>query len=142
VVVLLLLLLFIQQDWDGTCDITVVCSIVQQRLYKDCQKSNCCFGWRRVYCKCSVLMFPFTYKVPSYVLTTSKGSLIHVAPGFEDFVTVVGQSQDAAVTCLASHPQRTMIAVGSYSGRLQVWNYASHTVGSVSRSCGHDCSWS
>jgi WD40 repeat protein len=68
------------------------------------------------------------YQIPNYLIATSTATLVHIAPGFEDWMTVVGQSQNAAVTCLAAHPSRTLLLSGSYSGRLQVWNYSTREV--------------
>lgn len=63
------------------------------------------------------------FVIPNYIVATTKGVVVYVAPGFEDWMTVVVRSQDSAVVALATHPSRKLLAVTSYSGALRVWNY-------------------
>lgn len=63
------------------------------------------------------------FVIPNYILATSKGCIVHVAPSVEDWMTVVVRSQEAPITAIAAHPSRHHLAVASYAGVLQIWNY-------------------
>ncbi len=77
---------------------------------------------------CFLLLLKSNSQIPNYIVATTKGVVVYVAPGFEDWMTIVVRSQDSAVVSLATHPSRKLLAVTSYSGALRVWNYETREV--------------
>ncbi|NXC37406.1 CF251 protein, partial [Campylorhamphus procurvoides] len=58
----------------------------------------------------------------NFILSTSDATVFHVATDSTDFEKVLEEAKKA-VSAIASHPQQTLVAVGSHCGLLKVWDY-------------------
>ncbi|PIK40727.1 putative WD repeat-containing protein 66-like [Apostichopus japonicus] len=63
----------------------------------------------------------------NYIISTSTAQVADVVSD-GSVVTMILNEHSAAIHSLAAHPTEPLIAIGSYSGLLQVWNYEEKSV--------------
>ncbi len=76
---------------------------------------------------CIVCMYVWG-QVGSYVVSTSGGSVVHVTPSAEDWMTVIIRTPHTPITCLHAHPSAPLLAVATISNTIQLWNYNTREV--------------
>eukprot|EP00762_Andalucia_godoyi_P000781 ANDGO_03811.mRNA.1 putative WD repeat-containing protein alr3466 len=75
-------------------------------------------------------VFHMEFHAPDFIVCTSQALVIDVEAALFEEVdpekrrgTLILQGHEASVTCLATHPELPVLAIGSASGALQLWNY-------------------
>ncbi|NXI97820.1 CF251 protein, partial [Psophia crepitans] len=76
----------------------------------------------------------------NFILSTSDATVLHVATDRTNFEKVLEEAKKA-VSALACHPRRALLAVGSHCGLLRVWDYqqSEYLVSRVFTQAGIQC---